>query len=159
MMGGTKLEVKEIQVLHVVSTHMAFNLSSTNDRDVLTYELRNMMIEARKINEDEGNFDEDPLPGQAIPKFILTSKMPRLLGFDTKKLNSQLSYEEQNLRRCIHIECSADDATFIKWLIAKVKTLTRLGEDRPIIEIYWGKHVLLTEVLVSGKTSPGEIKK
>jgi hypothetical protein len=33
-----------------------------------------------------------------------------------------------------------------------------LGEDKPIIEIFWGKHVLLTEVLVAGKTSPGEIK-
>ena len=117
-----------------------------------------MMTEARKINEEEGNIDEDPFPLQAIPKFLLTSKMPRLVGIDTKALNSKLSYEEQNLRRCIHIECSADDAPFIKWLIAKVKILTRLGEDKPIIEIYWGKHVLLTEVLVSGKTSPGEIK-
>jgi hypothetical protein len=80
MMGGTKLEVKEIQVLHVISTHMAFNLSSTNNRDVLTHELRIMMNEARKINEDEGNIDEDPPPLQAIPKFILTSKMPRLVG-------------------------------------------------------------------------------
>jgi hypothetical protein len=59
-MGGTKLEVKEIQVLHVVVTHMAFNLSGTNNRDVLSHELRNMMTEARKINEEEGNIDEDP---------------------------------------------------------------------------------------------------
>jgi hypothetical protein len=93
-----------------------------------------MMTEARKINEEEGNIDEDPFPLQAIPKFLLTSKMPRLVGIDTKSLNSKLSYEEQNLRRCIHIECSVDDAPFIKWLIAKVKILTRLREDKPIIE-------------------------
>jgi hypothetical protein len=158
-MGGTRLEVKEIQVLHVVTTHMVFNLSCTTNKEVLTYELRNMMTEARKINEEEGNIDEDPCPLKAIPKFLLTNKMPRLAGIDTKSLNSNLSYEEQNLRRCIHLECSADDAPLIKWLIAKVKKLTRFGEEKPIIEIYWGKHVLLTEVLVSGKTSPGEIKK
>jgi hypothetical protein len=41
-------------------------------------------------------------------------------------------------------------------IVAKVKKLTRFGEDKPII--FWGKNVLLTEVLVSGKTSLGEIK-
>jgi hypothetical protein len=35
VMGGTKLEVKDIQELHVVTTHMAFNLSGTNNREVL----------------------------------------------------------------------------------------------------------------------------
>jgi len=157
VMEGTKLEVKEIQELNVVTTHMAFNLSCTNDRQVLNYELRNMMEEVRKINEEDG-IHEDPFPFRDIPKFTLTSKIPRLTGIDTKSLNSKLSYEELNHRRCIHIECAAKDAGHIRWLVSKLKTVTRLEEEKPVIEIFWGRHILLTEVLESGKTSPGEIK-
>ena len=157
VMGGTKLEVKEIQQLNVVTTHMAFNLSCTNDRQVLNHKLHNMMEEVRKINEDEG-IHNDPFPFRDIPNFTLSSKSPRLTGIDTKSLNSKLSYEELNHRRCIHIECAAKDACHIRWLVSKLKTLTRLEEEKTVIEIFWGKHVLLTEVLEAGKTTPGEIK-
>ena len=83
VMGGTKLEVKEIQELNVVTTHMAFNLSCTNDRQVLNHELRNMMEEVRKINEEEG-IHNDPFPFRDIPNFTLSCKIPRLTGIDTK---------------------------------------------------------------------------
>jgi hypothetical protein len=148
--------VKEIQALKVFPTHIIWNLANTKDLTVITHELRNMMNEARSINQDETNND-DPLPRNDIPSFSLSTKQPRLIGLNTKAY-AKLSYKEQNHRRAIHIECSDKDADFIRWLIYKVKNLYRFGEDKPLIVAMWGKHVLMSEVLESGKTSPGEIK-
>jgi hypothetical protein len=115
-----------------------------------------MMVEVRTINCEEGNTD-DPFPNHPVPSFSLSTKQPRLMGLNTKAYE-KLSYEEQNHRRAIHIECADKDANFIRWLINKMKTLCRFGEDKPLIVAMWGKHVLVSEVLESGKTSPGEIK-
>ena len=155
-MGGIKLEVKEIQALKVYSTHVIWNMISTNNFEAISFELRSMMVEVRTINREEGNTD-DPLPNHPVPPFSLSSKQPRLMGLNTKAYE-KLSYEEQNHRRAIHIECADKDANFIRWLITKIKTLCRFGEDKPLIVAMWGKHVLVSEVLESGKTSPGEIK-
>lgn len=155
-MGGIRLEKKEIQALYVYATHVIWNMISTNNADAISYELRSMMDEVRKINRDEGNSD-DPFPNDPTPSFSLSTKQPRLTGLNTKAYE-KLSYEEQNHRRAIHIECADKDANFIRWLINKVKTLCRFGEDKPLIVAMWGKHVLVSEVLEAGKTSPGEIK-
>ena len=155
-MGGKQLEVKEIQALKVFSTHVIWNMVSTNDPEAITYELRSMMDEVRKINIEEKNTD-DPRPNQPIPGFSLSIKQPRLIGLNTKPY-AKLSYEEQNHRRAIHIECAEKDVNFIRWLIHKIKNLCRFGEDKPLIVAMWGKHVLVSEVLESGKSSPGEIK-
>jgi hypothetical protein len=154
-MEGQKLEVKTIQALKVFPTHVIWNMTS-NDTEAIAHELRTMMREVREINVDENNFD-DPDPSKDIPSFSLTSKQPRLTGLNTKAY-SKLSYEEQNHRRAIHIECSDKDADFLRWLIAKMKKLTRFGEDKPLIQVMWGKFVLVSEVLVTGKTSQAEIK-
>ena len=39
-----------------------------------------------------------------------------------------------------------------------MKKLSRFGEDKPLIQVMWCKFVLVSEVLVTGKTSQAEIK-
>lgn len=71
-MGGIRLEKKEIQALNVYSTHVIWNMISTNNAEAISFELRSMMGEVRNINRDEGNSD-DPFPNTQQPHPILLS--------------------------------------------------------------------------------------
>lgn len=129
----------------------------SNNLEATSHKLHSMMKEVRYINYVENYFDNThPLSDDILP-FSLTIKQPCLTGLNTK-VYSKMSYKKQNHCFAIHIECSDKEADNLWWLISKMKNLTWFGKDKPLIQVVWGKFVLVSEVLVSGKTSPGEIK-
>ncbi len=142
--GGIKLEVKGLQSLESETILMLFNVYTLTPQKILLDELKMILTEAQTmaqlIDRDEFRWDRDNLPEHSsIPDIDFRSLIPRLPGQDVSHLG-KLSWQVQNNKKVLHVECD-------KHFSSDMKRLTQFTKEYGLVKRYWGRHAHISEIL------------
>ena len=140
-LGGNKLFLKEVSAYTTVTPVVIYHLLNTASSATIVAELHPILERAHQEAEVE---DIDyPFRDKSIPQLAIRTNVPKVDGLDTSMFKGLPKFE-QNKRRCLHLECAEEDASFLQALVAKAKEMN-------LFKPLWGRSVNLTNA--SGKDS------
>ena len=117
-LGGTRLQVKELQSFDSETIAALFNILRVNDKNTLKSELHQILVEAQDWVQAVDIMDflwplGSLLGKDPIPPFELCLQVPQLLGQDVSHFN-KLPWMAQQNRKVYHIECDRQACSDMK---------------------------------------------
>jgi len=148
-LGGTRLQVKELQSFDSETIPALFNILTVNSKDTLKSELHQILAETQDrvqaVDCMEFLWPSGALVGDdPIPPFELRLQVPKLPGQDVSHFN-KLPWMAQQNRKVFHLECDRQVCTDMKRLI-------QFAKEFKLVRKMWGRHAHISETVE--KTSP-----
>ncbi len=124
-LGGTRLQVKELQTFESDMIAALFNILTVNRKDTLKSELHKILVDAQEWVQSVDSMDFmwlfDMLLGDdPIPPFELRLQVPKLPGQDVSHFN-KLPWLAQQNSKVYHVECDKRASSDLRRLIQYAK--------------------------------------
>ena len=149
--GGTRLMIKSLPCFDTVSPLVFYYLFNDTHPDTLREEFKKILTLTQNLCMDDfADMSDASVVLSDLPEMTFRKMIPKIPGQDTSSLK-HLSNRAQFARRAWHLELEASSA---EWL----KELTDKAKHYGCFELFWGKHVHVTEITTKD-TSAVELKR
>ncbi len=154
-LGGTRLQVKELQTFESDTIAALFNILTVNSKDTLKSELHKILVDTQERVQSVDSMDFmwpfDMLLGDdPIPPFELRLQVPKLPGQDVSHFN-KLPWLAQQNHKVYHVECD-------KRARSDLRRLIQYAKEFKMVRNMWGRHAHVSEV-VDKTLSHSDIKR
>ena len=149
--GGSRLMIKSLPCFDTVCPLVFYYLYNDTHPTTILEELKKILTHTQELcMNDMEAMDSVEITLNDLPEMTLRKMIPKIPGQDTSTFK-HISNRAQFARRAWHLEVEASSAWWIKELVEKAK---HFG----CFELFWGKHVHVTEV-ANKDTSAAELKR
>ncbi len=143
-LGGTRLQVKELQSFDSETIAALFNILTVNDKNTLKSELHQILVKAQEWVQAVDSMEflwplELLLGDDPIPPFELCLQVPKLPGQDVLHFN-KLPWMAQQNRKVYHIECD-------RQVRSDMKRLIQYAKEFKLVQKMWGHHAHLSKTV------------